>query len=194
MLGIQIVSVLYFIFQFLYVTCHPLWWVDPGQQLSPHSGACSLLPPAAEQGREKEGQKWEKCVGQDKGSFIMEWKKKKAANQTSDAKAITHHLPQHAQPVPEQQLLWNDYWPPPKFLLLSEMLYGMEHPFGQFRSAVPAVSPPNRVSTPSLHSRVAEWETESLDAVQSPLAIAKTLVRFTHRCKEQHHRGCYEER
>jgi len=57
MLGIQIVSVLYFIFQFLYVTCHPLWWVDPGQQLSPHSGACSLLPPAAEQGREKEGQK-----------------------------------------------------------------------------------------------------------------------------------------
>ncbi|KAK4817959.1 hypothetical protein QYF61_003479 [Mycteria americana] len=37
-----------------------------------------------------------------------------------------------------------------KLSMLSMMSYGMEYPFDQFRSAVPAVSPPNFLCTPSL--------------------------------------------
>lgn len=79
--------------------------------------------------------------------------KSQPINQQSDAKASTHHLPQDAQPVSKQQLLWDEYHPK---LLLSMMVYGTEHPFGQFRSAVPPVSPPNLKLTPSLHSGEAE--------------------------------------
>ncbi|KAK4832592.1 hypothetical protein QYF61_024383 [Mycteria americana] len=39
---------------------------------------------------------------------------------------------------------------PPKLCMLSMTSYGMECPFGQLGSAVPAVSPPNFLCTPSL--------------------------------------------
>jgi len=38
----------------------------------------------------------------------------------------------------------------PSFTLLSMTSYGMEYPFGQLGSAVPAVPPPSSLCTPSL--------------------------------------------
>ena len=38
----------------------------------------------------------------------------------------------------------------PQLYMLSMMSYGMEYPFGQLGSAVPAASPPNFLGTPSL--------------------------------------------
>jgi len=38
----------------------------------------------------------------------------------------------------------------PLVYMLSMMSYGMEYHFGQLKSAVPAVSPPNFLCTPSL--------------------------------------------
>ena len=42
--------------------------------------------------------------------------------------------------------------PLPQFLLLSMTLYGIEYPFGQVRSAVLAMSPPNLLPTSSILS------------------------------------------
>ena len=56
---------------------------------------------------------------------------------TSDATA--HHPPTDAQPVPEQRLLPPSQLPPA--YILSMTSYGMEYPFGQFGSAVPAMLP-----------------------------------------------------
>ena len=43
----------------------------------------------------------------------------------------------------------------PQLYMLSMMSYGMEYPFGQLGSAVPAVSPPNFLCTPA--SSLAGW-------------------------------------
>ena len=60
--------------------------------------------------------------------------------------AIARCLPTDAQPVAEQLP------PPPQpatpYELFSIMPNGVEHPFGQFGSAVPALSPPSFSCTP----------------------------------------------
>jgi len=48
----------------------------------------------------------------------------------------------------------------PRPYMLSMALYGMAYPFGQLGSAVPAVSPPNFLCTPSPLIGGAVWETE----------------------------------
>ena len=61
--------------------------------------------------------------------------------------AIAHHLPTDAQLVPEQPL------PPgqlPPVYILGMTSHGMEYPFGQFGSAVLAVSPPSFLCPSSL--------------------------------------------
>ena len=62
--------------------------------------------------------------------------------------AITHHLPTDAQLVPEQQSTPPGQLPP--VYTLSMTSYGMEYPFGQFGSAVLAVSLPNFLCPSSL--------------------------------------------
>ena len=62
--------------------------------------------------------------------------------------AIAHHSPTDAQLVPEQQ-----FTPPSQFLpvyRLGMTSYGMEYSFGQFGSAVLAVSPPSFLCPSSL--------------------------------------------
>ena len=63
--------------------------------------------------------------------------------------AIAHHSPTDAQLVPEQR-----FHPPPGQLppvyILGMTSHGMEYPFGQFGSAVLAVSPPNFLCPSSL--------------------------------------------
>ena len=62
--------------------------------------------------------------------------------------AIAHHPLTNAQPVPEQQP--PSPQPTSPVCLFSMTSYGMEYPFGQFGPAVPAVSPPSFLCTPSL--------------------------------------------
>jgi len=50
--------------------------------------------------------------------------------------------------------------PLPQFLLLSITFYAAGYPFGQLRSAVPAVSPPSFLLSPSLLAVGTEWEEE----------------------------------
>lgn len=52
------------------------------------------------------------------------------------------------------------------FLLLNMILYGLKHPFCEFKLAFPVVIPPN----PHPHSLWSQWkEKESLDALQALL-------------------------
>ena len=62
--------------------------------------------------------------------------------------AIAHHVLTNAQLVPEQQSTPPGQLPP--LYILGMTSYGMECPFGQFGSAVLAVSPPNFLCIPSL--------------------------------------------
>jgi len=62
--------------------------------------------------------------------------------------AIARYPLTNAQPIHEQQTLPPSHLPP--VLLFSVMSYGMEYPFGQFGSAVLAVSPPSFLCIPSL--------------------------------------------
>ena len=52
----------------------------------------------------------------------------------------SHYLPTDAQPVPKQ-LLPGHF--PTAFSFFHMMSYGMEYPFGQFRSAVLVLFPPS---------------------------------------------------
>lgn len=53
-------------------------------------------------------------------------------------------------------------------ILQNVTLCGMECPFCQFGSAVPAASPPSLLPTPSPHADRAEWENEeTLNPVQA---------------------------
>ena len=64
---------------------------------------------------------------------------------------------------------------PPSFLLAfvaEQTSYGMEYPFGQFGSAVLAVSPPKILPTPSLLVRGECWR-DSLDAVGALLSSSQ---------------------
>ena len=76
-------------------------------------------------------------------------------------------------------------FPPSSFLLAfiaEQMAYGMEYPFGQLGSAVPAMSPPKLLPTPSL---VAFWgeggkcREDSLDAVQALLSSSQNTGVFS---------------
>lgn len=60
------------------------------------------------------------------------------------------------------------------FLLLTMMLYGLKHPFCEFKSAFLVVIPPN--PPPTLQS---QWE-ESLMLCKHCSVIAKTLVWYQH--------------
>jgi len=71
-------------------------------------------------------------------------------------------------------------------MLYVPMLYGMEYLFGQFGSAVLAVSPPNFLTTPSLFTKGAEREKEKvLTLCKHCSATARTLLCyqccFSHR-------------
>ena len=55
--------------------------------------------------------------------------------------------------------------------MLNTTSYGMEFPFGQLGSAVPAVSPPNFPCTISVLAGGAVWEArKTLDVVQAPFS------------------------
>lgn len=64
---------------------------------------------------------------------------------------------------------------PPRFLLLSTF-YGTEQPFGHFGSAVPTLSPPKLLATPSLLTGQGgkEKKYKALALCKYPLATAKT--------------------
>ena len=62
-------------------------------------------------------------------------------------KTIAHHQLTNAQPVLDQHPPANV---PPSVLLLSMTSHGLEYPFGQLGSAVPAVPPPSSLCIPSL--------------------------------------------
>ncbi|KAK4826939.1 hypothetical protein QYF61_012788 [Mycteria americana] len=64
----------------------------------------------------------------------------------------------------------------PQFLLLSMMLCVPEYPFGQLRSAVLAVSPPNLSPTLSLLIVEAAWKAEVLRLCKHCSAAAETLI------------------
>ena len=69
--------------------------------------------------------------------------------------AIAHHLLTNAQSVPKQQSAPPGQLPP--VYILDTTSRGMEYPFGQFGSAVLAVSPPNFLCPSSL---LAGWASE----------------------------------
>lgn len=82
-----------------------------------------------------------------------------------------------------------------QLLLLSRISCGVEYPFGQRGAAVPAVSPPVFLHTPSPLTRVAEWEKEeSAMLCKHCSAIGKTLLWYQHwfsyKSKIQHRTGC----
>ena len=70
--------------------------------------------------------------------------------------AIAHHLLTDAQSVPEQRSTPPSQLPP--VYILGMTSYGMEYSFGQFGSAVLAVSPPNFLCPSSL---LAGWAREA---------------------------------
>ena len=70
--------------------------------------------------------------------------------------AIAHHLLTDAQLVLEQQSTPPSQLPP--VYILGMMSYGTEYPFGQFGSAVLAVSPPSFLGPSSL---LAGWAREA---------------------------------
>lgn len=77
------------------------------------------------------------------------------------------------------------------------MLYGMEHPFGEFGSAVIVVSPLN-LHVLNVLSSGTEWEKEkTLMLCKCCSVIVKTLMCYQHslrhKSKTYHHMGCYEE-
>ena len=84
----------------------------------------------------------------------------------------------------------------PELLLLSMMLHGIQYPFGQFGSAVSAVSPRILLHTPSLLAFGWRGREITLTLCEHCSAIAETLVCYPHcyphKCKTQHHRRCYE--
>lgn len=68
----------------------------------------------------------------------------------------------------------------------------MEYHFGQFGSAVPAVSPPKTLLTLSLLVRGEYWR-DSLDAVEHSPAVVKALALVIDTflaTKAQHSKGC----
>ena len=154
-----------------------------------------------------------KLIGWDKGSLIGKAKGMHA----SKAKQGIHSLPPSgqagAQLSPGQQgsITRNGYlgrqMPSlrtslpsffPQLYMLSMMSYGMEYPFGQLGSAVPAVSPPNLLCTSSLFTGRVGWEAEkALTLCKHCWAITKTSLCyqrcFQHRSKTYPHTSYCED-
>lgn len=117
-----------------------LLWVDPDQQLT-HPHSCSLNPPTTAEWKERIGRANPRNpVGWNKDSLISEGKRGK--NNISDAKAITHCLPQ-AHCFPDR--LWAtaplEAQPCAPFSLHPSFYCRAR--CCQFKSAIPAVSPSN---------------------------------------------------
>ena len=69
----------------------------------------------------------------------------------------------------------------PQLCMLSMLSYGMEYPFGQLGSAVPAVSPPNFLCTPSLLAGGVGWGAEkALTQCEHCSAVTKTSLNYQH--------------
>lgn len=124
-----------------------VWWVDPSQQLSTHQ----LLTYSILHGgmAERIGRaivsknSWAKMKTVNKWREIIKKMRKKPTYPTTNwCKGITHHLPPADQcPASHWAIATLDQLP--SVLLLRMMLCGMEHPFGQWWSAGPAVLPPS---------------------------------------------------
>ena len=160
-------------------------WPCPAARL-PHSCLLTLAPTAG----------WETEEEKQKRENLFNWwrkeKRKTTSNQSLSPTSRTASLQVLATLEAKKLLLL----PLPLFSLLSMTLYGMQYPFGQFRSAVLVVSPPNFVPNACLLSgsqsgKQPWWLSKHCSA------IAKTLVYywhcFSHKSKTQHHIGCCEE-
>ena len=144
-------------------------WVNPGRHWAPHS---CLLTIHLGWGRESEGQKWENSWFEIRIVYNLMSKAKQNKEFVTyfplagRCSAISRTAGLHHA----QSLLWktnainyscHPFSPPfVQFLLLSMMSYGMGYPPGQLESAVPAVSPPNLLSTACLLHWRTVWETE----------------------------------
>ena len=76
---------------------------------------------------------------------------------------------------------WTSLLPPhfPELLLLSLISHDMEYVFGQFMSAVPSVSSPNFLYTPSLLTGDLKWEKEKASVLcKYSSATARTLLCY----------------
>ena len=88
----------------------------------------------------------------------------------------------------------------PKLLLLSTMLFGMQHPFDQFGSTVPAVQLASFLCTPRLLAVQTEWG-EKLPRKKKISILCNTAHKLPRRwCVinpvlviNPIHMGCYEE-
>jgi len=85
-------------------------------------------------------------------------KKQKKTQVMQRHSLTTSHQQTAAQTILKQRPPWKNS--PLPVLLPSGTLYGMEHPFGQFGSAVPVLSPLNLLPTPKLLPEGTERETE----------------------------------
>lgn len=71
---------------------------------------------------------------------------------------------------------WMPLLPPPELLLMSTLSYDMQYSFGQFRSAVLAVPPPNFLYVTSLLTEDSEWEKEKASMCKDRSAMERALV------------------
>jgi len=114
-------------------------------------------------GERTERPKVGKPVCKDKDSLTGEGKRK--GKTKSNTKEITRHLPHADQCTATLQTTATlEARTPPfillllHFLLLSMVLYGMEYPFGHFRSLVLDVSPWSLFPAPNLLAGGTEWK------------------------------------
>lgn len=159
-------------------------WLWPATKYPPRCSH-SLLPAAAEQGREEKGQKWEKCESQDKDSLITSWKKKGKQGMQGQSLGVSHEMPNQC---PSSS--YSEY--APSFYFWAWRCMAWNAPLdnsGQLSRRCPLPTS----SLPAVYALERQSENQSLDAGQSLSAVAKTPTCFTQRCKAQHHRGSYEE-
>lgn len=143
----------------------------------PRSCLCILLSLPSGMGERIERTKVRKFTGQDKNSLTGE-----------KNKAATHHVPQaewcpaSLQSIGTVEGNLPSLCPLPLFLLLSTVPYGVDHPFGQFRSAVLAMSPPSFLPTSSLLAEGTEWGRTVTASMlcKHCSAVAKTLECYQH--------------
>ena len=73
----------------------------------------------------------------------------------------------------------------PSILLLSIMSHGMEYPFGHLASAVPVVSPPSFLCTPSLLAGGVGWEGEKALTLCKHCAEVTVASLYYQHCFQQ---------
>lgn len=90
----------------------------------------------------------------------------------------TSHKQMYIQKMSKQWQVWKTtLTSTTTFLLLNMMLYGLKHPFCEFKSAFPVLIPPNPHPT---HYRVGGKKGKALTLCKHCSAIAKTLVWCQH--------------